>query len=70
MKIENKNRTKKNILSGASALAGAAAMSADDASAQGLEMQYLQDVVGYDIAFAQEDMPDYVNDSDVDVYMV
>lgn len=36
---------------------------------QGLEMQPLQDAAGFNTALAQEDLPDYVNDADVDVYM-
>lgn len=36
---------------------------------QGLAMQPLQDAAGFNTALAQEDLPDYVNDADVDVYM-
>jgi hypothetical protein len=32
-------------------------------------MQPFQDHVGYDQQYAHNDMPDYVNDADVDSYM-
>ncbi len=36
---------------------------------QGFEMQPLQDAAGFNTALAQDDLPDYVNDADVDIYM-
>lgn len=36
---------------------------------QGIAMQPFQDVVGFNPQFAQNDLPDYVNDADVDTYM-
>lgn len=35
----------------------------------GLEMQPLQDVAGFDPLFAQNDLPDYVDNADVGTYM-
>lgn len=36
---------------------------------QGIAMQPLQDAAGFNPQFAQNDLPDYVNDADVDTYM-
>lgn len=36
---------------------------------QGLSMKPLQDAVGFSPLYAQNDLPDYVNDADVDTYM-
>lgn len=36
---------------------------------QGLSMQPLQDAAGFSPLYAQNDLPDYVNDADVDTYM-
>ncbi|MCH5311616.1 MAG: hypothetical protein J1E57_06635 [Prevotella sp.] len=36
---------------------------------QGIEMQPLADAAGFNPQFAQNDLPDYVNDADVDTYM-
>lgn len=36
---------------------------------QGIEMQPFQDAAGFTPQFAQNDLPDYVNDADVDTYM-
>jgi hypothetical protein len=36
---------------------------------QNIDMQPFQDHVGYDQQYAHNDMPDYVNDADVDSYM-
>ncbi len=35
----------------------------------GLEMQPLQDAAGFDPLFAQNDLPDYVDNADVGTYM-
>lgn len=36
----------------------------------GIAMQPFQDAAGFNPQFAQNDLPDYVNDADVDTYMV
>ena len=36
---------------------------------QGIAMQPLADAAGFNPQFAQNDLPDYVNDADVDTYM-
>lgn len=36
---------------------------------QGIAMQPFQDAAGFNPQFAQNDLPDYVNDADVDTYM-
>lgn len=36
---------------------------------QGIEMQPLADAAGFNPQFAHNDLPDYVNDADVDTYM-
>lgn len=36
---------------------------------QGLSMKPLQDATGFSPLYAQNDLPDYVNDADVDTYM-
>lgn len=41
----------------------------ENVQGQGISMQPLQDAAGFDPQFAQNDLPDYVNDADVDTYM-
>lgn len=36
---------------------------------QGIAMQPMQEAAGFDPRFAQNDLPDYVNDADVDTYV-
>lgn len=40
-----------------------------DVHDQGIAMQPLQDAAGFNPGFASNDIPDYVNDADVDTYM-
>ena len=40
-----------------------------DVQGEGISMQPLQDAAGFDPLFAQNDLPDYVNDADVDSFM-
>ena len=41
----------------------------ENVQGQGISMQPFQDAAGFDPQFAQNDLPDYVNDADVDTYM-
>ena len=41
----------------------------ENVQGQGISMLPLQDAAGFDPQFAQNDLPDYVNDADVDTYM-
>ena len=41
----------------------------ENVQGQEISMQPLQDAAGFDPQFAQNDLPDYVNDADVDTYM-
>lgn len=42
---------------------------AEFVAGQGIEMQPLADAAGFNSQFAQNDLPDYVNDADVDTFM-
>lgn len=41
----------------------------ENVQGQGIAMQPLQDAAGFNPQFAENDLPDYVNDADVDTYM-
>lgn len=41
----------------------------ENVQGQGISMLPLQEAAGFDPQFAQNDLPDYVNDADVDTYM-